>query len=266
MKYLAFFRMKFITGLQYRAAAAAGMTTQFVWGAMEILLYKAFYESNPGAFPMEYKALSSYIWLQQAFLSMYMMWVYENDIFQTITDGGVIYELCRPFDIYNMWFARSMANRLSKAVLRCMPILLLAAFLKEPYGIGLPAGVGAAFWFLISFFLAFINVVAFTMLVYVSAFFTMQANGVKILAASLVEFLSGATIPLPFLPDGIRQIVELLPFASMQNVPFRIYGGDLAGTEMLQKIVLQLFWAGILIMAGKLLTKKALKRIVVQGG
>lgn len=272
MKYLAFFRMKFVNGLQYRAAAAAGLATQFVWGTMEILLFKAFYEGNPSSFPMEFQALASYIWLQQAFLSMYMLWVYENDIFGTITDGGVVYEMCRPLDLYNMWFARSMANRLSKAVLRCIPVLVLAACLKKPYGIGLPYGeslllkFGTLFCFLFSFFLAFLNVVALTMLVYILAFYTIRADGIKILMASLTEFLSGATIPLPFLPDGIREAVELLPFASIQNVPFRIYGGDLAGMEIFQKMILQVFWAAVLITTGKLLTKKAVKRIIVQGG
>ena len=34
-KYLSFFRMRFLMGLQYRAAAAAGVVTQFTWGFME---------------------------------------------------------------------------------------------------------------------------------------------------------------------------------------------------------------------------------------
>ena len=38
-----------------------------------------------------------------------------------------------------MWFARSAANRLSRAALRCMPILLAAAFVPRPYGLSLPA-------------------------------------------------------------------------------------------------------------------------------
>ena len=41
-KYLSFFRMRFHMGLQYRTAAIAGMTTQFVWGFMEILVFRAF--------------------------------------------------------------------------------------------------------------------------------------------------------------------------------------------------------------------------------
>ena len=37
--YGSFFRLRFINGLQYRAAAYAGVATQFAWGFMEILLF-----------------------------------------------------------------------------------------------------------------------------------------------------------------------------------------------------------------------------------
>ena len=130
-KYGSFFRMRFIAGLQYRAAAAAGISTQFVWGLMGLLTYRAFYEGNASAFPMSFQQIASYLWLQQAFLALFMVWFFENDIFQAITEGGIAYELCRPADLYIMWFFRSMASRTSKAVLRCMPILIVATFLPE---------------------------------------------------------------------------------------------------------------------------------------
>lgn len=265
-KYLSFFRMRFIAGLQYRAAAVAGIVTQFVWGIMEILLFRAFYEVNPEAFPMTREALSAYIWLQQAFLALFMTWFLENDIFQTIVDGGIAYELCRPVDLYNMWFFRSMANRLSKAVLRCMPILIFAALLPEPYGMRLPINPAAGIWFLITAFLGFLVVVAFCMLVYISTFFTYSPVGVRMLAISLVEFFSGSVIPIPFMPEGFRQFVQLLPFASMQNVPLRIYSGDISGMDIYLSFGLQLFWTVVLILAGKRLTATALQRAVVQGG
>lgn len=66
-KYIAFFRLRFAMGLQYRSAALAGMVTQFVWGAMEILVFRAFYEADAAAFPMSLEATASYIWMQQAF-------------------------------------------------------------------------------------------------------------------------------------------------------------------------------------------------------
>ncbi len=41
-KYLSFFRLSFTMGLQYRAAALAGIVTQFAWGFLEILVFWAF--------------------------------------------------------------------------------------------------------------------------------------------------------------------------------------------------------------------------------
>lgn len=72
-KYFTFFHMRFIAGLQYRVAAVAGIVTQFGFGAMEIQMYKAFYQVNPDAFPMSIQALSSYIWLRQALLAIFMV-------------------------------------------------------------------------------------------------------------------------------------------------------------------------------------------------
>ena len=265
-KYISFFRLRFIYGLQYRAAALAGIATQFTWGMLEILLFKAFYEEGSSEFPMAFSALVSYIWMQQAFLSLFMTWFLENEIFDSIKNGNVAYELCRPIDLYNMWFVRSMANRLSKAVLRSMPILVIAAIIPEPYRLHLPIDFVAGIWFLITLILGYLVVVAFCMLVYISTFFTISPMGVRIVAISVVEFFSGAVIPLPFLPDKIRMGFELLPFASMQNVPLRIYSGDIAGADIYEKAALQLFWLVILVGTGKLLTKKATKKVVVQGG
>ena len=41
-KYWSFFRIRFLNGLQYRAAAYAGIATQFFWGVMLILMSRAF--------------------------------------------------------------------------------------------------------------------------------------------------------------------------------------------------------------------------------
>ncbi len=265
-KYLAFFRLRFSMDLQYRAAAFAGILTQFVWGAMEILMFRAFYQADPSAFPMSLEATASYVWMQQAFLALFMAWMMDNDIFDSIANGNIAYELCRPINIYRMWFARSLAGRLAKALLRSLPILLTALFLPAPYGLMLPVSLDA---FLLSFLTLLLGTgvtVSFCMLVYMATFFTISPMGIRIIAVSGVEFLSGAVIPLPFFPDGIRHILELLPFASMQNVPLRIYSGDLAGAAMWQAVFLQVFWLIALTLLGEFLNMLAMKRVTLQGG
>jgi ABC-2 type transport system permease protein len=165
--YLSFFRIRFINGLQYRVAAYAGIATQFSWGFMFIMLYLTFYETNPAKAPMEFSELASYIWLNQAFLALFMTWFLDNDIFNLISSGNVAYELCRPLDLYGLWFSRNCAVRLSKAVLRCFPILVVASFLPEPYRFTLPGSVTESVLFVVSMALAFIVVVSYCMLIYI---------------------------------------------------------------------------------------------------
>lgn len=265
-KYYSFFRMRFSSRLQYRVAALGGCATQFVWGVMQIMLYKAFYDADASSFPMSMEALTSYIWLEQIFLAFYMIWYLENDIFETITSGNIVYELCRPIDIYHMWFTRSVAARLANTLLRCIPMILITALIPKAYGIHAPVSLTAFLLFFVSMCFGLLVIVAFSMLLYISAFFTISPLGIKLFSVSLVEFLSGAVLPLPFLPAKLRMIVELLPFASMHNVPFRIYGGDITGTESLYRIGLQVFWFVALYVIGKLLMKTAVKKVVCQGG
>lgn len=263
---LSLFRIRFLNGLQYRVAALAGIATQFAWGVMEILLYKALYQSNPAAMPMELSALCSYVWMQQAFLALFATWVIESDLFSMVTSGNVAYELCRPMDLYANWFARSLSSRVSRAVLRCMPILLVAVFIPQPYGLSLPRDPARLLTFLVSMVLGCLTVVSFTMLLYVSAFFTINAQGTRIIITSVADLLSGSVLPLPFFPEPIRRIVELLPFAAMENSPLRIYSGDIAGTAALQTILLQAFWLTVMVIGGRLLMNRALKNVVAQGG
>ena len=252
--------------MQYRTAAAAGMATQFVWGIMEVLAMRAFYESDPASFPMTLQATCSYIWLQQAFLALFMGWVMEGEIFDSIMDGNIAYELVRPVRIYPMWYARSLANRISKAALRCIPILTVAILIPAPYGLSAPAGPKAFLLFVSTMILGVLVTVAFTMLIYMLSFFTISPDGLRIVFMSVIEFCQGAILPLPFFPDGIRQFLEFLPFASMQNVPLRAYSGDLSGADLQKAILLQLFWLFALVGSGRLLERFALKKVVVQGG
>jgi ABC-2 type transport system permease protein len=52
----------------------------------------------------------------------------------------------------------------------------------------------------------------------------------------------------------------------MQNMPLRLYSGHIAGGEAARGMALQVFWAAALILLGRALMKRALKRVTVQGG
>ncbi|MBD5150201.1 MAG: ABC transporter permease [Oscillibacter sp.] len=258
--------MRLMAGLQYRAAALAGMSTQLVWGAMEILLYRAFWLESPERFPMGMEALSSYIWLQQAFLALFAMWNWEFDIVESVKTGTVAYELLRPTDIYSMWMARSIANRLARASLRMVPVIAVGILIPAPYGLRLSVSPAVFGLFLLSTALMVLVVCAYSLLVYALTFYLTDPNGIMVVSVAAADLLSGAIVPLPFMPEGFRRFAELTPFASMQNVPLRIFNGNISLSEIPGAMGLQAFWAVTLISAGYLLTRNGLRRAVILGG
>ncbi len=265
-QYFTFFKIRFLAGLQYRAAALAGMSTQLVWGAMEVLLYRAFYQEYPERFPMGLQALTSYIWLQQAFLSLFFIYAWETELFEAARTGSVAYELVRPVNLYGMWTVRTLALRLSRAALRAVPVILVAVLVPAPYGLRLTVSPGVVLLFAVSMGLMLWVVVALEMICYGASFHMTYSAGLNTLLAALMDLLSGSIVPLPFFPKGLRTVAELSPFGAMQNVPLRIFGGDIPLAQIPFYMGLQLFWAVALTAVGYALMHTGLRRCTVAGG
>jgi len=238
----------------------------FVWGLALSLAYIAFYRANPEAFPMELSQAVSYVWLQQILSILFSVVVWEYDETESaLEEGSVAYELIRPVDLYGRWFSRVCAGRTAPALLS-LPVFLFAFLLPAPYGISAPPDIFQFVMFLISTVLALFVTAAITMLMYVTMFHTISISGTKMAVSMLVQFFAGGVVPLPFFPAGLRTICELLPFAAMQNIPLRIYSGNIAGADSFKSIAFQILWLFVLIVLGKFTMSKAFKKVIVQGG
>jgi ABC-2 type transport system permease protein len=257
--------MRLIAGMQYRAAAWAGVATQFFWGGIELLVYAAFYRSASGSTPIAYGQLADFIWLRQAFLALVMLWMQDNSLLDMVVKGDVAYELCRPLNLYSFWFARLLALRLSRAALRCAPILVIAALLPEPFCFHLPPSPQAAVCFLLALCFAAFLVVAISMFIYLLTFATLNSYS-RLIISAVSDFLMGALIPIPLMPDSLQRFLALLPFRYMADFPFRVYSGHIAGTEALTGLGVQLCWLLFLVISGRLAFRGIQKRLVVQGG
>ena len=265
-KYFMFFKLRFASGLQYRMASVTALTTQLIWGIMECLAYKAIAEAMGEALPMDYSAIVTYIWLKEAFLALFLTWTGDKDIFSLIQSGGVSYELCRPVSVYTMWFSRIVGGRGAEALLRCVPIILCAFLLPKTLRMGLPVSPVAFVLFLVTLVLAVGVAVALCMFVNMLCFFTISPQGWRMVLLGSADFFMGNIIPLPFFPESFRKVTEWLPFAYMQNVPFRVYSGDLPVTELGPVMAKQVFWLVALVAAGLFVWKQVERKIVVQGG
>jgi ABC-2 type transport system permease protein len=265
-RYLSVFRIRFTSSLQYRTAALAGVATQFFWGFVLIMVYIAFYSSSDLEPPISLPQLVTYVWLQQSFLAFIMLWYRDDELFRLITTGNIAYELCRPGELYGFWYAKLLAQRMAGALLRCLPILVAASFLPSPYRMMLPPDFLSGVLFIISLLLGLLVLVAISMFIYISVFYTMSPYGSLLMFTVVGEFLAGMIIPVPLMPEWLQDVVYLFPFSWTADFPFRVYSGHFSRTEAAIGILLQLVWLVVLVTTGRRLMLRALRRVVVQGG
>jgi len=259
-QYISFFKLKFAVGLQYKAAAIAGLATQIFFGLVFVMVYMAFYGSGDANVDISLAEIIPYQWLSQAFLSLIWIWHKDNEILNMIKNGNVAYELCRPQNIYWMWYIRILASKLSAVLLRCVPLLIIAFLLPAPYNLTLPASFSAFLFFVISLIIATFLVTALVTLMYLLIFYSVDSKGVMGMYCGIAEILSGQVIAIPLFPTLLRNIACILPFAYISDFSFRIYSGNIAGSEIISGLTIQIVILGIIA------SNNILKKVSVQGG
>ena len=264
--YLSYFKLKYATELQYRIAAMAGLSTQFFFGFVYVSIYIAFYESGGTNLPMSLEQLVSYIWLEQAFFVLIYSFYKDKEIINMIKSGNVSYELSRPQDLYFMWMARIYGDKLSKTSLRFLPVIIVACLLPRPYKLNLITTPQTFLIFIISLILASVLVTTIALLMHIICLFTLDDKGIVNIFMVVSDLLSGLVIPIPFFPKYLQNISNFLPFRYVSDFIFRLYVGNISNIEGIFGIFIQLIWIIILIILGKTLINKALKKAVIQGG
>lgn len=264
--YFAYFKLKFISGLQYRQAALAGMATQFFFGFVYVMVYVAFYESGSGKLPMDLSSLISYLWLNQAFFALVNQFYRDRELFDLVKNGNLCYELARPKNLYFMWYFKILGQRLANVAMRFLPLIIVVSLLPEPFHLGGACSIEAFFLFLLSLGIGALLVTALSVLYPIITLRTLNEKGIVNIMIVFADILSGIVVPIPFFPKFLQHISKLLPFQYISDLPFRIYVGDIGISAGLSGILTQFIWLFIIILIGFFFMKRSMKRVVVQGG
>ncbi len=258
--YVAILSARFRALLQYRAAAVAGFGTQLVWGLIRMMIFDAFYASSTAPQPLSREHAITYVWLGQALFAMLPIQV-DADVRNVVRSGSVAYELLRPVDLYGLWYARAVAARTAPTILRAVPMFVVAGVF---FGLEAPPSLGAGLGWLATLAGALLVGCAFMTLCTVLLVWTVSGDGLARWAPQVTYVLSGMVLPIPFFPAWARPVLEALPFRGMVDVPARVYLGDIR--DPLRELGLQLGWTVALVLLGRFLLGRAVRRLEIQGG
>ncbi|MCR5418635.1 MAG: ABC-2 family transporter protein [Lachnospiraceae bacterium] len=265
-KMTALTRAGITESLQFRLGTAVTLFANLIYLALVYYLWKAIYASSGTDVVngMTFYDTMIYLILATAifnFLEMFIVW----DMSRAIQSGEIIMHLLKPMRYRKYIFWSYSGSLVMSFVQTFIPTFLVVAIITRG---AIPMG-----WNLLSFavslLLALVVNYNIEMLVAPICLYTESTWGINIVKETIVLLLSGATIPLAFFPEGLRRVVDYLPFRAVYDIPLRVLlkkGGTDTWQGLLPALGLQLVWCIVLSILGNLFWNRAVKRITVNGG
>jgi ABC-2 type transport system permease protein len=246
----------------YRTAAISGAVTNTFFGFLRAYVFIALYETRPDAGGYSLQDALTFTFLTQGMAALIEMWSWWR-IAETVQTGQIATDLSRPFDYEFYWLAQDYGRALFQFFLRSIPPFVAGMI---AFDIALPPE--AMLWLALVPSLVFAVTVSFAwrFCLNLTAFWLLDYRGVAGMSNLVAILLSGFMVPIAMFPDSIRTVVYLLPFASMVAIPIDVFLGKLRGEELAAALVLQAFWAVVMLWFGRLVLAAALRKLVVQGG
>ena len=263
-KYFTLTRAGIIEALQFRLSAFVMFIGNILYLIVVYFLWKAIYASagTDVVNGMTFSDTLIYLVLATAlysFTEMYAVW----EIGRAIQSGKIVLDLLKPMEYrsYLFWsYSGSFVTNFCTTFLPTFLAVCLVTHGAVPLGINL-------LYFAVSVVMAIIINYSIDFMVGTICLFTESIWGINIMKQVIVLLLSGATIPLAFFPETLRQIAYFLPFQSIYNAPLTILLDGSARPETVLPILgLQLFWCVFMTLLSKLFWKVSLRQITVNGG
>jgi ABC-2 type transport system permease protein len=247
----------------YRAATFAGVFTNTVFGFLFAYVMVAVYQQRSMVGSFDLTDALTFTFVTQGLAMVVTTFGNDSDISDRIKSGDVVIDLYRPVDYQGYWAAESYGKAAFYAIFRGIPPFVIGAI---AFHLRLPAGVGTWLGFAATVAVAVAVSYGWRFILQCSAFWLLDVRGPNQIGMMVAMFMSGMFISTVFFPPWLATVGRWLPFASMMQVPGETFLGKHTGVDLFVVLVVQVAWAVALLAGGRLMLRRALRRVVVQGG
>jgi ABC-2 type transport system permease protein len=265
-KYWCVFKIALAERFVYRADFFISTVLQFTPIITTIALWSAVFAGGAGERigSLTYGEMVSYylvVMISRAFGSMPGL---AGGLSHDIRGGELRRFIIQPVNYIIYHLHLRMAHKSVYFVMATLPYALVFWWCRG----FLPGWPAAAHWPLIiltlvlAFFLGFLINLAVGLL----SFWFLEVTSFLFVFMVSQYFLSGHQFPLTMLPDGLREVVTLLPFAYETFYPVMIVLGKCTGAEAWRVIAVQAGWIAILSAVVTFGWKRGLRRYAAFGG
>ena len=265
-RYLALTKIGMMDELHFRLGTFVTLFGNLIYLVLIFFLWKSIYASagTDCVNGMTFSDTLIYLVLATAlfnFLEMFIVW----DMSRDIQSGALVLKLLKPIDFRRYTFWSFFGHNVITFFLTFLPTFIIIDVVTHG---SIALSINLAL-FVVSVVMALVINFSVDMLVATVCLFTESTWGINMVKECVVLLLSGASIPLAFFPETLRNIVQYLPFKCIYDTPLNVLlqkEGYTLNSGILYKLLLQLFWCIALTLAGKLFWSVSVKKITVNGG
>jgi ABC-2 type transport system permease protein len=243
----------------YRQATAAAAFTNSVFGFLKCYLLLAVLGTSATVAGYDAERLASFVWVGQGLLGVVMLWGW-TDLADRIRTGDVTADLLRPVDPLWAYLAGDLGRAGHAALTRLVVPVAVGAVFFDLY---VPARLASYPLGVVSVVLAVIASFSVRYLVNLTAFWLLDVRGVMIAWSVAGNMLTGLTVPIPFFPGWAQVLLWATPFPAMFQSPLDVL---VERGQPWPPLAGQVVWVAVLLVACRAVQRRAVRKLVVQGG
>jgi len=260
--YIAIIRNSLISYLFFRAEFFFRTLGNLLQIFIVFYLWKAIYANSTGELNgLTFLKTFTYLTVSGSIFVMVGTMV-DWEMSLGIIHGEIVMRLYLPLDLHVQTVVRAFGVFLFRVIFSGFPAIL---FIILVFKVPIVPGLNLAF-FAVSVFFSFLISVNIDFAIGVSAFSFESALGLKIIKDSIILFLSGAIVPIPFFPKVIQPVLMILPFQSMYYTPVRLLLDNQSIENSFLLLGIQAGWFILFIIIGRLFYRKLLVKLTISGG
>lgn len=247
----------------YRQATLAGAFTNTVFGFMRCYVLLSVAAATGQAAGYTSAQLVTFVWVGQGLFAVVNYWG-QQELPERVRTGQVVSDLLRPVDLMAGFLAAD-TGRAAHAMLTRFVVPVVAGLLF--FDFYFPTHAWTYVLFLVSTAAGVLVCSACRYLVALTSFWLLDIRGALMVWVVASGVGSGLYFPLPVLPDWVVTVLWVgTPFPALMQAPLDVLverGGTGHGLVL---IAGQVTWLVVAVGVGRVVQRRALRRLVLQGG
>jgi ABC-2 type transport system permease protein len=257
----AFYRAGYRSVLAYRADLLFGIAGLVIQATLTVVVWRVLYDGRDEVAGIASSTAVAYAVLAAGIQSIVMPWQFSS-LPLRIRRGQIGVDMMRPRSLISQNLAEAVGTMVGRLPIGAAGLITGLAL----GGVQAPHSLLDSLAWVASMVLGIANILTINLLVSMIAFWTLEIGGPMILYRFASAFLSGALIPLWFMPGWLQPIISWLPFQAQIYAPLSIWFGTRQGADLLGTLAVQLGWVLALVLLLHLVWRRAIHKVVVLGG